>query len=81
MDSHLQRRSCVTMKISKGKATDDTEAIARAGETIIHPGHWEKLTGAEKAADKVTNEKAVLAVLKATDSRKLTDPGKKAVTK
>lgn len=67
------------MKIAKGKATDDTKAIARAGETIIHPGHWERKTKGKTAADTVKNEKALLAVLKATDNRKPDDPGRKKV--
>ena len=71
-----------SVKVAKGKATGDTEAIARVGETVIHPGHWDMRTKGKTAADTVKNEKALLAVLKATDSRKPTDPGrKKAVTK
>lgn len=53
------------IKFSKGEVTDDTVAIANSGETIIHQGHWKIKTDGKI----IENEKKLITVLNATDSR------------
>lgn len=50
------------IKLSKGKLTDSDSSTVAAGESMIHSGHWDKLT--EKKA-----EKELIKILKAEDNR------------
>jgi len=62
------------IKVANGRVTDDIDAIAKAGETIIHRGHWNMKTVGKSTADTTKNEKELLAVLKVIDSRKIQNP-------
>ena len=62
------------VKVAKGRVTDDIDAIVKAGETIIHQGHWNMKIIGKSTADTTKNEKELLAVLKVADSRKIMNP-------
>jgi hypothetical protein len=59
--------------IAKGKLTTDAKKqSSRAGESVIHEAHWDRLTGQKMAAEKLSKanaEKTIMAALKATDAR------------
>ena len=73
--------------IAKGKLTADAKKqSSRAGETVIHETHWDRLTSKKMATEKLSKanaEKKLVAALKATDSRgrAVVPAPKEAVTK